>query len=515
MEISDQNSDIIYLGEDELPINDVCINDVSFHFECGGNDIPGTSQQQGNGTFNVELLGEQFYDGGDEEDEEEDRIPWYHTPDVVLAKIASYLTQWDKSEMSLVCKNWNRVILAAPRLWRHRIIRLRGNFKDRSHVIYANILGRFLSRLHLSSGLRSLRHARKFQRTFTAIFAELYRQRVQLKELSLTELKFHVHFRGVPGGRARQGIIRSARRFLGRQAILRYLDLNYGGMTCEEGTALLQAASEKSSRVLKALDIEELFRPGAPVHQSSEFAETLPRFVNLVQLTMNYSALSDELLRNLARESNGLLEFFHVRCIRGENLNHIVGTPAWRAFSGRMSKCQLEFSLIGVIRLNDIQRVLTPQMPLQILSVVGHNDDSFQPDRTLKYISRYLNNTVEKVVIDVTPCYKLYGRGFIDIIRDSPRLRHLEVRGRIRWHVIHDVFEFLDINFVRRGVRPPLTTLRMLVTSTPIEPYEEEAFVIEEYRPVFSRFDLMYELVIEPMFFPLPLEFREPRRVHN
>lgn len=123
--------------------------------------------------------------------------------------------------------------------------------------------------------------------------------------------------------------------------------------------------------------------------------------------------------------------------------------------------------------------------------------------------------TIEKVVIDVSPCYKLYGRGFIDIIRDSPKLKHLEVRGRLRWHIIHDVFEFLDINFVRRGLRPTLTTLRMLVTSSPIEPYEDEAFVIEEFRPVFSRFDLMYELVIEPMFFPLPLEFREPRRVHN
>lgn len=284
------------------------------------------------------------------------------------------------------------MILRAPRLWRHRIIRLRGNFKDRLHVNYANILGRYLNRLHLSSGLRSLRHVRKFQRAFTSIFAELYRQKVQLKELSLTELKFHIHFRGIPGGRARQGIIRSARRFLGRQGKLHYLDLNYGGMTCEEGVVLLQAASEKSAKVLKALDIEELFRPGAPIHQSSEFAQTLPRFVNLVQLTMNYSALSDLLLMNLAEQSNGALEFLHVRCIRGENLNHIIGTPAWRAFSGTMSKCKVEFSLLGVLRLNDIQRVLTPQMPLHILSVVGHNDDSFQPDRTLKYVSRYLNN---------------------------------------------------------------------------------------------------------------------------
>lgn len=284
------------------------------------------------------------------------------------------------------------MILRAPRLWRHRIIRLRGNFKDRLHVNYANILGRYLNRLHLSSGLRSLRHVRKFQRAFTSIFAELYRQKVQLKELSLTELKFHIHFRGIPGGRARQGIIRSARRFLGRQGKLHYLDLNYGGMTCEEGIVLLQAASEKSAKVLKALDIEELFRPGAPIHQSSEFAATLPRFVNLVQLTMNYSALSDLLLMNLAEQSNGTLEFLHVRCIRGENLNHIIGTPAWRAFSGTMPKCKVEFSLLGVLRLNDIQRVLTPQMPLHILSVVGHNDDSFQPDRTLKYVSRYLNN---------------------------------------------------------------------------------------------------------------------------
>ncbi|XP_072163396.1 F-box only protein 39-like [Diadema setosum] len=450
------------------------------------------------------------------DDEEEESIRWDLLPDLVLANVASYLREWDKSEMSLVCKHWNRVILCAPRLWRHRTIRLRGGHRDRHHLNFATLLGRYLNRLHLSSGLRSLRHVRKFQRNFTTILAELYRQNVQLEELSLTELKFHHHFRGTPGGYARKGVIRSARRFLGKQRKLRYLDLNYGGMTCEEGTSLLAAAADKSATSMKALDIEELFRPGEAIHTNSEFSSTLPRFINLTQLTLNYAALSDSLLYNMAAQpAKGKLEYLHVRCIRGENIGHIIGTPAWRAFANTFPGCTLEFSLVGIIRLSDIQRVLTPQMPVHIISILGHNDDSFQPDRTLKYISRYLKRTLEKLTVDVTPCYKMYARGFIDVIRDSSRLRHVEVRGRIRWHVIRDVFEFLDVNFVRKGVCPTLTTLRMMVTSTPLETYEDEAFVIEEFRPVFSRFDLMYELVIEPMFFPLPLEYRAPHRALN
>lgn len=506
MEIQNEEPDIIIIDEPTAREYEEDTNASTVQLQC--NECwPSTSQ-----------LHHDVGDGegeGEEIKEEEDRILWDQLPDLVVAKIASFVKEWNKSQMSLVCKNWKRVILGAPRLWRHRIIRLRGNFRDRLHVNYASILGRYLNRLHLSSSIRSLRNVRKFQRNFTSIFAELYRQNVQLTELSLTELKFHIHFRGISGGRAREGIIRSARRFLGRQRKLRYLDLNYGGMTCEEGITLLQAAGEKASLSLKDLDIEELFRPGEAVHQRQEFSDLLPRFVNLTQLTLNYAALSDNLLHNLARESNGTLEYLHVRCIRGENVSHIIGTPAWRAFSKAMPRCKVEFTLIGIIRLNDIQRVLTPQMQLHTLTILGHNDDTFQPDRTLRYVARYLKDTIEKVTVDVSPCYKMYGRGLIDLIRDCPRLSHVEVRGRLRWHVIHDIFEFLDVNFVRRGVRPTLTTLRMLVTSTPIETYEDEAFVIEEYRQVFSRFDLMYELVIEPMFFPLPLEFREPRRVHN
>lgn len=111
MEVLDQDrdreSDIIFLGEDEIPVNEVSINDVTFQFDCGENSLPGTSHQ-GNEFIDLEPFGELLCDGeeivgvGEEEEEEEDNISWAYIPDVILAKIASNLSQWDKSEMSLV-----------------------------------------------------------------------------------------------------------------------------------------------------------------------------------------------------------------------------------------------------------------------------------------------------------------------------------------------------------------------------------------------------------------------------
>lgn len=111
MEVLDQDrdreSDIIFLGEDEIPVNEVSINDVTFQFDCGENSLAGTSHQ-GNEFIDLEPFGELLCDGeeivgvGEEEEEEENNISWAYIPDVILAKIASNLSQWDKSEMSLV-----------------------------------------------------------------------------------------------------------------------------------------------------------------------------------------------------------------------------------------------------------------------------------------------------------------------------------------------------------------------------------------------------------------------------
>ena len=445
---------------------------------------------------------------GDGEEEEEDSGPdWSNLPDIAVILIASFVHPWDRAKMGMTCHNWYRIVMSTPHLWRSTDMRFRGNYKDLDHVAYAKSVGRYLKKLYIYGGVRLGRRANRFQRTFTSMLQNLYRQGpVQLKELTVTELHFNHQFRGFNGNSARKGVVRSLGRFIRMQLHLERLDLSYACFTCNEGLDLLRAAVNKSKSKLKYLYIEDMFQREQNVGFCSEFATVLSRCTSLVDITLNYDCVSDDLLTKLAANCSKTLEYIHIRSHRCDSNQHAVDSSAWHGIRQAIPRLRVKFSLNGIMKIVDIQRLLVSTMPLQSVSIYGHNDDGFHPDRTVRHLARHYHDTLQKVIIDVGPVYRAYNRGLIALITDCTALRFVEVHGRVGWLTLREIFEHIDEAFIKKNLTPSLSTLKVVITSVPHEEPEDEMLIMEEYRPLFESHNLNYEVVLDPIYPPLLLD---------
>ncbi|XP_072018932.1 F-box only protein 39-like [Amphiura filiformis] len=442
--------------------------------------------------------------------EEESGGPnWGSLPDIAVTQIASYLLPWEKGRMGVTCQNWNRIIMSTPHLWRSAEMRFRGNFNDFEHVIYTRSVGRYLKNLYIYGGVRICRRPTRFQRTFTAMLHNLYRQGpVQLKEFSITELQFQHQFRnGISGSgsHARSGIIRSLNRFLRFQTQLERLDLSYATLTLNEGVSLIRSAGDRSSHKLKFLFLDDYFERDAPVAVGSEFANTIGRFQALVDLTLNYGFVTDLLLTKLGDSCRKSLEYIHIRTHRCDSYQHAVDSSCWHGIRQNIPGLRVKFTMNGVLKINDIQRLLVTSMPLESVHIYGHNDDGYHPDRTAKHLARHYHDTLRKVVIDVGPVYRSYSRGLISLVTESKLLRYLEIHGRVAWTTLREIFEHIDEEYLKKNLVPSLTKFHTVLTCfAPQEEPEAEVLVMEEFRPRFTQHNLDYEVTVDPIY-PVPL----------
>ncbi|XP_022086335.1 F-box only protein 39-like [Acanthaster planci] len=432
-----------------------------------------------------------------------EHVDWSLLPDVTTTVIASYLLPWQRGYMAMVCSNWNRAIMKSPHLWRTKEFRLHGNWRDCHNLAYAKSVGRHLKRVYCSFGFRSHRYPRRMQKFFTALLAELYRSGpVQLLDLHVTSMQFHRNFQSPDTHHARKGIMRSLNRFLRRQTMLETLDLSEDLLRLDEGIALLSSVTENSSSTLKVLYIDDTFQQGAGVHADSSFARIMGRFTELVDVTINYSCMSAELLSRLATACSSALQVLNITTHRHDSHEHSIDREAWVDFSEALPGTHVTLSMSGIVRMVAVYRILTPGMPLTSLRVFGHNDGGFHPDRTLRYLSRHFQHSIRKIVVDVGPVYHPYGRGLHNLVQNCKKVENLQIHGRISWPVLRDVFDFVDETYIKKGLRPSLTYLRVVITTIGFG--QEEALVMEEFRPTFDLHNLNYELVFDPMY-PLPL----------
>ncbi|XP_038059839.1 F-box only protein 39-like [Patiria miniata] len=460
--------------------------------------VPGTSQDHP-GSFGSEA-------GPSTEclvSQPQEQVDWSLLPDVATTMIAAYLLPWQRGYMAMTCNNWNRAIMKSPHLWRTKDFRIHGNWRDSHHLSYVKSVGRHLKRVYCSFGFRSHRYPRRMQKLFTALLAELYRSGpVQLLDLHVTSLQFNRNFQTPECDRARKGILKSLNRFLRRQTILQTLDLSEDMLRVDEGVALLSSVSECSSASLKMLYIDETFQQGAGVNADRSFVRIMGRFTKLVEVTVNYSCLSAELLSRLAASCSSTLEVLSITTHRHDNHEHTINRDAWVDFCEASPGTRVTLSMSGIVRMAAVYRILTPGMPLVSLRTFGHNDGGFHPDRTLRHLSRHFHHSIRKIVMDVGPVYHPYARGLDCLIRNCSKLENLQIHGRISWPALRDVFDFLDEAYIKKGLRPSLTYFRVVITTIGFG--QEEALVMEEFRPMFDQHNLNYELVFDPMY-PLPL----------
>ncbi|PIK38972.1 putative F-box only protein 39-like [Apostichopus japonicus] len=212
-------------------------------------------------------------------------------PAHIISEIACYLYPWERVRMAKACRRWYNGILRSPSLWRSTEVQLRGNWRDNSEIDYIRYLGQYLKRLTVCGAIRCHRHTKKFQRSVTTIFANLYRQGpVQLNDLTITEFHFQSYFRGSSGAFARAGVIKSINRFLRQQRKLRAIDLSFNTVTEEEGVSLLSSlANARCVTKLERLNIEEFFKNKERMYVSVEFVHAVTQFINLRLLVINYS----------------------------------------------------------------------------------------------------------------------------------------------------------------------------------------------------------------------------------
>ena len=430
---------------------------------------------------------------------------WSVLPDTCVVLIASCLMPKERGKMGMTCQNWYRVIMSTPHLWRSAAMTFRGKDEDTNHVKYARAVGRFWKKLYIFSGVRLGLRVGKFQRSFTAMLQILYSQRLdKLKELTVAELQFQRHFRGFleKTSGARTGVLRSLNRFLRVQSQLECLDLSYATLKLEEGVSLLQSASEKSQNKIKYLQMFEMFSRDAAISFSADFANVIGRFETLVDLTLNYGYVTDELLTRLGECCRESLEFIRIRTHRNDSFQHTVDALLWNRIRQQIPRLRVKFSMSDIMKTNDIRRLLAMSMPLESVHICGHDDNDFRPHRTTTHLARLYRDTLRKVVIDVNPVYRTYGQGLISLVTDCTLLQYVEIHGKVTWPTLRQIFEQIDEKYLKKNLRPALTNMKIEITCVGQEEHEALLLVVEEFRPRFQSCNLEYEVVIEQM---LPL----------
>ncbi|XP_077996480.1 F-box only protein 39-like [Glandiceps talaboti] len=419
------------------------------------------------------------------------RADWGNLPTTVLTDIFYLLDDKSRGRAGVVNKHWHNVY-KTPRLWRKCHFRLHGSFRDERAIKYARTLGRYMRSGYITCGIHSDRFARRFQKSLTSYLHYLYNQRTQLEDLAFTRFELERYFRNQD---IRSKLIRSLKRFLRIQRRLVYFDMTSCAMGELEGYQVLQALTNKCDATVQFLHLEDFFGSHISVYRSQEFVDVMSKFKTLKVINMNFNCLSNKLLLSLAETCGRTLKTLNIKCFRDDPYSQIIWGSSWgelkRACTNNLSVC---ICFDGVYAYEIVRRVLNPAIPLSHVDLYGDNeDDTFDPDITLRYLALNFNDTLQEIHLDVQPGSLEVGHGMLTLVKECKQLFQLEVKTMVvDLFSLHQMFLYIKDELVTRGERPRLEVFKLVINMMPLEYYEEMATIFQEFRDLFEENNLEY-----------------------
>ncbi|XP_026880299.2 F-box only protein 39 [Electrophorus electricus] len=439
---------------------------------------------------------------------------WAFLPDVCLQRVFWWLHDHDRAQAALVCNQWHHVI-HSPSLWRHRSFLVSGCiFQSRRSelekaISYVKSYGSYLETLEvLFIHPINTVVARRFQLNLRSLLAALRQAGSRLRSLTIhrMELDHSAWCRSI-----RNALVRSMTFYLLRQGShLSYLSLSGARFNLDQGMHVLEAVAAAQQHVhlshrpgLATLDLQDFFAQPFPVYNRPNFASVVHRFQGLCNLTLNYSCMSDDLLKALAsccvgQNGAGSLRSFTVHCHVLEPHFQTIRGDAWALLARRCPALKVHMSVEQILAIEWLARILLREVPLHSLSLTSSyfNEFNWTAKPALASLIPMYRMCLQKLILDINNHHEPVDEELMEVVTVCTKLTYLKV------------WAFLDISFLDRLLQKRLKkqcilkTIKVRLYTNKHETREED----EMLEKLFSRFrqlidsELNYFASTYPMF---------------
>lgn len=228
---------------------------------------------------------------------------WHHIPDIALIEIFSYLSDNDRKNASLVCKNWSN-LFHTPKLWRRRYFHLGGFFAHLSQTMackFSRIHGQHLRYLTITCNHPSY-HTCKLFLNASEIFLNILKK-ANLRYFCFRHLDMERFWKAYD---MQEALVDNFVMFFKYQMDLTTFEMTSAYMPLLEGCRMLEILASTVGNVLKVLYLEDFFQRNLYVSQSERFCTAMYKFTNLRILVLNYNCISEEILFILALKNRNM-----------------------------------------------------------------------------------------------------------------------------------------------------------------------------------------------------------------
>ncbi|ESP01509.1 hypothetical protein LOTGIDRAFT_139698 [Lottia gigantea] len=383
-----------------------------------------------------------------------DSPSWKNLPDIALIEVYSYLSDADRGNMALTCRNWSD-IFKSPRLWRSRYFEL-GGYKAAHHgqmaIKFTEKYGPYIRYLTLSCSHPSTHTCKIIQKTMENFLINIETAKIIEFELGRLELERFWKYDNV-----REKLVDSFVRFFQHQKNMKMFDMSVAQCPLTMGCKLLEALVASSGDTLTDLCLEDFFHSRLAVFQVKRFRCLIAGFTNLSFLSLNYNCISETIIEILTTSLSGKLRNFSLKVYRSDPHFHHIPTPVWRRFHQSCPCLEVDMWFESIGSASETVPILVPDIPLKDIHIwTGYDDDSeWNLHRTLMHIGNNFKQTLRNVSLELDNNHEILDEAIKNLISKCKKLKDLTINAFVTVEIITQICELQEENKISKYIGNP------------------------------------------------------------
>lgn len=322
-----------------------------------------------------------------------EQFKWEHLPDVVIIEVYKYLSDEEKVNAALTCKNWGRMYYT-PCLWRKRHFDI-GGYRVHANGLkacqFASLHGRHVRNLSLSCSHPSYHTAKLFQKTMEELLFKMRHAKLIEFELERLELERFLRYEA-----SRDRLISNFVRFFRYQNHLQEFDMTSAQFPAVAGIRILETIGNNCGHITKEMFLEDFFNSRAAIFQVPRYLNTLSLFKNLEFLATNYNCVSEEVILLFAKTLRGKLDMLHIKVGRHDPRFQRISGNAWTTLKRACPKLVVTLWFENIGNMHEIVPILSKEIPLRDFHIwTGYDDEA---DWRLNDTLRHLHTSYKHII---------------------------------------------------------------------------------------------------------------------
>lgn len=330
-------------------------------------------------------------------------VSWNDLPDVALVKIYLDLTDTDRLNVALTCKNWQRSFYSAV-LWRRRRVVFESLEAERDAEKENKFLDKFghcLHRLSINIGQPNFKSCLVISKALDMYAKRMCgRNDIRLRELELENFHLEQHWHFIL---SRNRLVTALCRIIRKQKCLRSVFMAGARMRLVDGCRVMEALSKgPSGRTITHVYMEDFFEMNIIPYRALRFVTAMSKFATLKQLHCNYRYLNGDVIRNIANKIGRQFENLSL-IIEGDVRGVEVPTDVWVEFAERCPRAEVGIYICTTImRGADLRTPFVRGLPLTSVYLTSWSrvgEVEFRLASLLRHLGHMYNTSLGKPIV--------------------------------------------------------------------------------------------------------------------